>query len=154
MVRAAKLEALGVRDDIIAGHIGLTPAGFATMKQSDEYKRVRLTETTKILSEEDLELAEDTHALREILKQNVPAALQTIADAVAQRMDAKLAFQAAESLLDRDGRFMKVSRSIINTTDELPSFLSQKDDEVVNRIANAQQLVPPVKNKDGKETIQ
>lgn len=138
MIRAARLEALGFPDAQIASHIGLTTAGLATLKQDPLYKEIQVTQLTHVLGVSDEELASNTQELREILKEQVPAALSTMAELIAQRTDPKLAFQVAESVLDRDGRFMKASRTVVTPEEELPSYLSQKDDETVNRIAAAQ----------------
>lgn len=138
MIRAARLEALGLPDSAIAFHIGLTPAGLATMKGTDEYKRFQTAGLTHVLGKEDEDLAEDTGLLREILKDQVPEALQTMADLVSQRvLKPELAFKAAESILDRDGRFTKASRTIVSE-ETLPDYLSSKDDETVSRISAAQ----------------
>lgn len=138
MIRAGRLEALGLRDADIAFHLGLTPAGLATMKGSDEYKRFQTAGLTHVLGKEDEDLAQDTSQLREILKDQVPEALQTMADLVSQRvLKPELAFKAAESILDRDGRFTKASRTIVSE-EILPDYLSSKDDETVGRIAAAQ----------------
>jgi hypothetical protein len=157
MLRASKLEVLGVPDAIIAQHIGLTPAGLATMKQSDEYKRLQLTAATKVLSKDDEDLAEATETLRQIIRESVPTALQTMAELIEQRVDPKLAFQACESILDRDGRFMKASRTVVTPEDTLPSYMSSKDDDAVSRIVASQQIsnTSGDKDKNGKkETIQ
>lgn len=155
MIRASKLEALGLPDAAIASHIGLTPAGLATMKQSDEYKRLQVTSASKVLGKDDEDLAEDTEQLRSIIRESVPVALHTMADLIEQRVDPKLAFQAAESMLDRDGRFMKASRTVVNTDDNLPAYLTNKDDETVSRIAATQNSnLKPKQEDDKKQTIQ
>jgi hypothetical protein len=156
MIRASRLEALGLPDAAIAFHIGLTPAGLATLKQSDEYKRMQVTGLTHVLGKEDEDLAEDTQLLREMLKDQVPVAMQTMADLILQRTDPKLAFQVAESVLDRDGRFTKASRTIVSEEAQ-PDYLSSKDDETVSRIANAQQPVKPgpgINSNPATKTVQ
>lgn len=158
MIRAARLEALGLPDAAIAFHIGLTPAGLATLKGSDEYKRAQIAGLTHVLGVEDEELANDTNLLREMLKDQVPVAMQTMAEMILQRTDPKLAFQAAESVLDRDGRFTKASRTIVSE-EALPDYLSSKDDETVSRISAAQAQDATVAARQNsktekKETIQ
>jgi hypothetical protein len=153
--RAARMEAVGCSDADIALAIGISLPGLATLKQSDEYRQIRLQISTGILSEIDSDIADATGELRDRLKEQVPVALQAIADLVAQRTDPKLRLQAAESILDRDGRFMKASRTVVNDQSDLPAYMSDKDADTVNRIIATQQPVVPVvvKTKDG-ETIQ
>lgn len=141
MIRAAKLEALGVSDAVIADHIGLTPAGFATMKQSVEYNRLKMEAATAQLSQDSEVIAEATEDLRHHIRTMVPTALSRIAEIVEQRVDNSLALKAANDILDRDGRFIKASRQVVTPEDQLPSYMSAKDDETVSRIVATQQPV-------------
>lgn len=152
--RAARMEAMGVSDADIALAIGVSLPGLATLKQSLEYRQIRLQISTGILSDIDDGIADETQELRNRLKEQVPVAMQAIADLVAQKTDSKLRLQAAETILDRDGRFMKASRTVVNDQDNLPSYMSEKDDDTVQNILNAQvSPVPPITTK-GSDKIQ
>lgn len=153
--RAARMESLGCSDADIALAIGISLPGLATLKQSDEYRQIRLQISTGILTDIDDGIADETQNLRDRLKEQVPVALQAIADLVAQKVDPKLRLQAAETILDRDGRFMKASRTVVNDQSDLPAYMSDKDADTVSRIIATQQpVVPPMpKTKEG-ETIQ
>lgn len=147
MERAIRLELQGVPDSQIAAAIGLTPAGLATMKQGAEYQQMRMQLASGVLSEIDEETGEDFRELRRRVRSSVPLALQAIQDCLQQRLDGKLRLSAAESLLDRDGRFVKTSRtSIVDDEDLQASFISKKDED----IANALSAATPLK----KETVQ
>lgn len=150
--RAARMEALGVSDADIALAIGVSPAGLATLKQSQEYRQIRLQISTGILSDIDDGIADETQELRNRLKEQVPVAMQAIADLVQQKTDPKLRLQAAESILDRDGRFMKASRTVVNGQDDIPEYMTDKDQSTIDNILNAQIAPTPVDKK--KETIQ
>lgn len=153
--RAARMESLGCSDADIALAIGISLPGLATLKQSDEYKKLRLQIATGILSDMDEAIGEETEEMRLRLRAQVPVAMQAIADLVSQKIDSKIRFQAAESILDRDGRFMKASRTVVNDQSDLPAYMSDKDADTVSRIIATQQPVIPVtpKTKEG-ETIQ
>ena len=153
--RAARMESMGFSDNEIALAIGISLAGLATMKQSDEYKKVRLQIASRVLSDLDEDIADDTVELRNRLKAQVPMALQAMADALTQNVDPKLRLQAAAEVLDRDGRMMKASRQVIEDHSDIPEYMTGKDDEVVQRILATQQTPPAnmKKTKEG-ETIQ
>lgn len=150
--RAARMESLGCSDADIALAIGVSLPGLATLKQSKEYQQLRLQISTGILTEIDENIADETQDLRDRLKEQVPIAMQAIADLVSQKVDPKLRLQAAESILDRDGRFMKASRTVVNDQSDLPSYMSDKDTDVVNRILQSQ--TPTVPITKGSDKIQ
>lgn len=148
METAARLESVGIPDAEIARHIHLTPAGLAQMKQRNDYKALRLQLMTGILSEMDAAISEDIGELRKRIKENVPLALQAIIDTIAQKTDPKLRLAAAESLLDRDGRFSKSTRVSVDTT-ETKAEVSEKDARISSDLVNAMggiklQNKPPV----------
>jgi|SRR5690348_7299538 len=153
--RAARMESVGCSDADIALAIGISLPGLATLKQSAEYRKIRLQIATGILSDMDEAIGEETEEMRNRLRAQVPVAMQAIADLVAQKTDGKLRLQAAESILDRDGRFMKSSRTVASDNSDLPAYMSDKDADTVSRIIATQQPVVPIvaKTKAG-ETIQ
>lgn len=151
--RAARMECMGCSDADIALACGISLAGLATLKQSDEYRKLRLQISTGIINDIDEGIADETEILRQRVREQVPAALQAIADLVSQKADPKLRLQAAETVLDRDGRFIKASRTVANTQQDLPSYMTDKDASTVQNILNAQTVTPQVpKTKEG-ETI-
>lgn len=155
--RAIRMECLGYSDADISTAIGITPGGLHTMKMTDEYKQLRVQIASGVLSDMDAMMGEETEDLRLRLRTMVPTALQAIADNVLQKQDPKLRQQAAETILDRDGRFIKASRTVVNPQDNLPSYMNSKDDEQVLRILQSQQVTlspkDTPKTKEG-ETIQ
>jgi hypothetical protein len=78
--------------------------------------------------------------------------LQAIADLVQQKVDPKLRLQAAESVLDRDGRFMKASRTVVNDQDDIPSYMTDKDQATIDNIMNSQ-VAKPVDKTEKKDVI-
>lgn len=152
MERSARLESLGYSDADISLMIGLSLSGLAQMKMTDEYKQVRLQISSGVLAEMDATIGEETEEMRNRLRNQVPVALQAIADLVSQKSDSKLRLQAATEILDRDGRFMKASRTVVDDKASLPSYLTDKDAEVVNRILSAQQPAQVQQSKDVPKT--
>lgn len=138
MKKAASLMALGMKDQDIADHIGLTHAGYISMKQTPEYKVIAQQIATGVISEYDQALAEDLNNVKESIKDMVPDAIQAIADAVRQKVDPKLRLTAAETILDRHGLFVKATRNQTTAETDVASFISAKDDDVAANLAAAQ----------------
>lgn len=136
--KAAALVALGMKDQDIADHIGLSHAGFITMKQSVEFKVIQQQAATCVISEYDQLLAEDLNNVKEAIKDMVPDAIQAMADCVRQRVDPKLRMNAASEILDRHGIFVKASRLQTPAETDVASFISTKDDEVAANLVQAQ----------------
>jgi predicted transcriptional regulator len=138
MKKAAKLVALGLKDQDIADHIGLTHAGFITMKQSVEFKVIMQQTALGIVSDYDQLLSEDLENVKESIKDMVPDAIQAIADAVTQKVDPKLRLTAAETILDRHGIFVKSTRQQTTAETDAATFITTKDDDIAANLANAQ----------------
>lgn len=136
--KAARLVALGMKDADIADHIGMTPAGFATLKQSIEYKVIAQQIATGVISNYDQELSQDLNNVKDQISDMLPDALQALADSVKQRVDPKLRMAAAETILDRHGIFVKAARTQTPQEQDAASFITTKDDEVAQNLANAQ----------------
>lgn len=138
MKKAASLMALGMRDQDIADHIGLTHAGYITMKQSVEFKVIAQQIATGVVSDYEQTLAEDLNNVKESIKDMVPDAIQAIADAVRQKVDPKLRLTAAETILDRHGLFVKTARTQTPQETDTASFITTKDDDVAASLVGAQ----------------
>jgi predicted transcriptional regulator len=138
MKKAASLVALGMKDQDIADHIGLTHAGFISMKQQVEFKVIQQQIATGVVSDYDQTLAEDLNNVKESIKDMVPDAIQAIADAVRQKVDPKLRMAAAETILDRHGLFVKATRNQTAAETDVASFISSKDDDIAASLASAQ----------------
>jgi hypothetical protein len=154
--RIARMESLGVSDADIAMSSGISLAGLATLKQSDEYRKLRIQIASGVLSEMDEDIANANEELRNRLKETVPVALQGLADLVSQKVDQKLRLAAIAEVLDRDGRFIKASRTVQNTQGDVPAYMADKGDtELLDRIIATQQPVLTVSKKTEEgETIQ
>lgn len=143
MEKAARLTALGLPDTQIAAHVGLTPAGLATLKQSVEYQVIANQIVSNIISEYDQELHEDLDFVKDRIGSLVPDALQALADAVTQRADPKLRASVAGEILDRHGIFVKAARTQTPAEQDAASFITTKDDQVASNLAAAQTPITP-----------
>lgn len=151
MQRAIRLSILqpGLTDAEIAEHIGLSHAGYTTMKQRLEYKQLAKQITSGVLSEMDAEIGEDITSLRRDLRSHVPVALQALYDAALASKDPKLKIVAATEILDRDGRFAKVSRVGLPTEDQGGVGIAKSDSDIASEIIAADSPVKlPIKTKD------
>lgn len=136
--RAARLECTGQFTDAeIAAAIGITPAGYAQMKMTPEYRDIIFNIKTGIISEMDAALGDDIKALREKVRNYVPVALDTIINNTIQKSDPKLAQTAAETLLAIDGRLAKVQRVGNALPEQGGMGVSSDDDAIAAGIAMA-----------------
>ena len=138
MKKAASLLALGMKDQDIADHIGLTHAGYITMKQTTEFKVIAQQIATGVTSDYQQVLSEDLNNIKEEIADMVPDAIQALADSVRQKVDPKLRMAAAETILDRHGLFVKAIRNQTTAETDVASFISAKDDDVAANLAAAQ----------------
>jgi hypothetical protein len=151
--KAARLESLSIYSDAeIAQHIGMTPAGYAMMKRSPAYQSIILNLKHGIIRDYDAMYAENTSELRKRLRASLPAALDTIIDAVQQRTNPKLAFEAAKTMIEMDGRLAPVKRIGLPTEEQggAGKALSDKDKATADEIVTALTMTKP----NATETIQ
>jgi hypothetical protein len=134
-------------DAEIAEHIGLTPGGFAQMKQRPEYTNLLRQYTSQILSETDFELGQDYKSMMERHRSEVPVALQALYGLVQSR-DEKVKLRAIEQVLNRDGRFAEVSRIGMATTEQ-GGFVSPADANIANNLVAALNTVKKDEEEDG-----
>lgn len=157
--KIARLETLGVPDAEIALQTGLTAQGLANAKQSAGYKAVRLRIATGVLSQYDGIIAEDNEYVQTRIREMVPTALEALFDNVTQKLDPKLRQNAAETILDRDGRLAKVSRVGLPTQDQGGFAVTEKDIEMATQLAllvkkQKEEEKPVVNVTEGPVTIQ
>lgn len=136
--KAVRLELAGLRDEVIAEAVGVSVMALRAMRYTADYKAVAAQLAYGVVSEIHKGLASDTEYLNTKLTEAVPLALQTLVDAATQKNDKKLAVAASESILDRHGRFAKVSRTGI----ALPSqggFISEKENATATALIAALQ---------------
>lgn len=126
-----ELSNLGMKDAEIARHIGMTSTGYSLLKKTQYYINTRNTMISGILSDADADLYKNYHVMRTKLDMGVPIALENLIQAATQKLDTKLKFKASLEILDRHGRFSKVTRIGLPTGDQ-GNAASVKDQEVAD----------------------
>lgn len=117
---ACRLEMLnlGLRDQEIAAHIGMSITSYSLLKKTEAYKVIHNQYLTGVLSQADSEVATSFAHQREILAKSVPVALENLLALATQRVDNKLRFEASKEILDRHGAHAKVSRIGLPTPEQ------------------------------------
>lgn len=117
--RIVRLTAAGYSDTEIAFALRITAVYVSMLRRTPEYAAIRAEVNTGVISDEDTALREDIANVRAELRDMVPAALLSFRDAIYDKSNPKLRFEAAKEILDREGTVAKVSRSEIKVKDEL-----------------------------------
>src|SRR5690348_10997265 len=98
----------------IAAHIGLTPAGYASMRNRQEFKVLYNQIASGVVSQLDAELATEASTLRKrFIETSLPPALQKLRDALYSK-DEKISLRAAESITEMSGFFPKTTTVVVN----------------------------------------
>lgn len=140
-----RLENAGFTSVAIAGMLCISPTRLNMLKRDPDYLAARVQLTHGIILDQEGKLAAIKEQRKEILKQNLPAALQVLADEI-QRPAHTLAerkHKAAMALeyLDREGTFAKVSRTEVKPVDE---FDFEKADIASKEIIKALNSTPAI----------
>jgi len=126
------MQNLGLTDSEIAAQVGIKPLSFARLKRTPFYQQLRTQFRTGILAEVDKNIYNDYNKNRDRLERAVPMALEKlVALASKPTADDKVQLAAATEILDRHGRFAKVSRTGAPTPEQ--GGAAKEDD---NAIAN------------------
>ena len=133
-----EMSNLGLTDSQIAQHIGIKPMSYARIKKLPVYIQLRSQFTTGFLSAADQDIYDSYKINREKLEMAVPTALENLYRLAAQKNDQKIALAASCEILDRHGKFAKVSRTGA-PTQEQGGAASSDDNEVAKELLSALQ---------------
>lgn len=154
MELALRLEAqnLGLTDSQIAQHIGMSMASYLRLRKLPLYHQLRSQFQTGILSKADENIYDKYDLNRMRLETAVPMALEGLVNLATQSTDKKLKLEAIKEVLDRHGRFAKVSR-VGNVMPEQGRGVdpSKAEDIVATELAGA---LAKAKSKSDEEVIQ
>lgn len=136
-----ELRNLGMSSSEIAEFIGISGTAFSILKKTSHYRIIKNQMMTGVLSEMDNQVAESLDLNSKTLRSGVPIALENLLALASgtfkgQPVDVKVMKDASESILDRDGRFAKVSR-IGAPSKEQGGFADGVDQEVAGELINA-----------------
>ncbi len=131
--RLIRLQQAGYKDTEICTTLGVSQSQVSTWKRTTEYLELKAQITDAIVSHLDEEIMDlDTQRLR-VRGNLVPAAINALADLVAQKRDESLRLRAAQDILDRDGSFAKVQKASVSVeTKELTDAEERAMDEVLS----------------------
>lgn len=108
--KIARLTMSNVRDDEIARLCGYkSKVSVTQIRATQEYGIIFDALKANVLSVFDENLANDTAALQETVRQQVPQALKKLVEALNSRNE-KISIDAAKELIAMDGRVAKVQR--------------------------------------------
>jgi hypothetical protein len=98
----ARMRVAGIRDNIIAAKLGMTQSGLSRILALPEYQELEQAVLMGTVSKMDQALAGRADAMKDYLRQGVPAALRALVETVTQTKDLRARLSAASELLDRD----------------------------------------------------
>ena len=135
MERIARLELAGYTDEEIAVTIGITKVYVSMLRRTPAYVAIRIEVASGILSETNRLMLQDQEAMLEQLKQMAPNALLVIRNVLlSPTTPMKLRLDAAREVLDREGTFVKVSKSEIKKTE---IYKLDENDLIANNLLEA-----------------
>lgn len=117
MERIARLELQGYSDVEISMCLGITKQYVSMLRRTPEFIQVRTQIASGVLLCLDTDIDEAIKMSQEQLKASVPNAVQILKNTMLDpNLGAKLRFEAAKEICDREGTFAKVSKSEIKET--------------------------------------
>lgn len=132
-----EMQNLGLTDSEIANQIGIKPMSFARLKKTPVYQQLRTQFRTGILANVDAGIYSDYNKNRDRLDRAVPMALEKLIQlATKPTADDKTQLAAATEILDRHGRFAKVSRTGAPTAEQ-GGAAKEEDNKVANELISA-----------------
>jgi hypothetical protein len=100
-------------DTEIAISQGVTKQYVSMLRRSPEYIALVATVKTGVISQMDKSLFENIEDNQEVIKDMVPEALQALYETILDKNNPALRLKAAETVLDREGTFAKISKTEI-----------------------------------------
>lgn len=122
---------------IIAQMCGLNIQRFSVLKASPYYRRIHQAYTTGILTDLDTLVKQNYEISKSTLDMGVPIAMQALFKQAMQEKDLRVQNKAANDILDRHGRFAKVTRVGLPTDEQGKGVAEVKDNKAVVDMLNA-----------------
>lgn len=121
---------------------GITLNRFSILKRTPEYQRVHNAYMTGLLTDIDLKVKSNYELEQGTLDMAVPIALQGLVQQALNSKDERVKNKAFNDILDRHGRFAKVSRVGLPTSEQ-GGVASDKDNAAVDELVKALKAAPP-----------
>jgi isopentenyl phosphate kinase len=112
-------------------------ASLTLLRADPDYPAVKARILNKTLSALDEEVATDMQAMKSRVRTMVPMALDILFTNLTSRNE-RVAQRAAESILDRDGRLVPVSKTTIVAETEEGRSITSTDDSIAAMLLGAQ----------------
>lgn len=117
MERIARLELQGYSDVEIAIAVGITKQYVSMLRRTKEFIQVRTQIASGVLLTLDTDVDEAIQMSQEQLKAAVPNAVQILKNTMLDStLNPRLRFDAAKEICDREGTFVKISKSEVKET--------------------------------------
>lgn len=120
----------------IAKLCGLSIFRFSILKRSPYYQQVHNQYMTGICTDLDVAVKENLNMTQKTLDMAVPVAMQNLFKQAMQEKDLRVQNKACNDLLDRHGRFAKVTRVGLPTAEQ-GGVAEDKDNKAVNDMLKA-----------------
>ncbi len=141
----ARMRVAGIKDVVIASHLGYSTSGLARILKLPDYQELEEAILSGVISKMDESLAGRSEAMHEEFAVGVPLAMRALLDAARQRKDVKASISAAAEILERDPKrtFSKrkedqpFDRSELNLPEAILATTERIGDEVANRMGQA-----------------
>jgi plasmid maintenance system antidote protein VapI len=111
-----RLEMQGCTEDEIAFSQGITKVRVNQIKRTPEYIALRMSLYTGVVADANRDMFSNLQDNRDAVKDIVPDAMQAIKDAIYDKSQPALRLKAAQDFLDREGSFVKVSKTEVKKT--------------------------------------
>jgi hypothetical protein len=133
----------------VAELCGLTINRFSVLKKSSLYQQIHNQYMTGLLTTFDTNIKNSYNLSKQTLEFAVPIAMQKLVEQALNAKDARVQNKALNDILDRDGRFAKVSR-IGMTVDDKGGVAEEKDNKAVLEMLQAlKQTTKPTPAQNG-----
>jgi hypothetical protein len=116
--------------------VGLSPWRFYQLKMSKEYRQIHNQYLSGVLVDLDTQVKETLNMTQETLNFAVPLAMQSLLRQMLQEKDLRIQNKAANDLLDRDGKFAKVTRTGLATPAQGGAAVPKDNDIAADLIAS------------------
>ena len=123
----------------IAAELGISPLKVQRIKRTEEYKRAVESNIRRAVAHVERMTLENTLEIRQKLAGHSGESIERLVELMRQRKDQRVALTAACELIDRDGRFAKVSRlmNVDQGKDGAPMLPEDVSAEIMQHLKNS-----------------
>lgn len=127
----------------VAALVGLSLNRYSIIKATPVYSQIKNSYMTGLLTSLDHKVNTSLNLTQETINIAVPVAMQKLLSQIIQDKDLRVQNKACNDILDRHGRFAKVTR-IGTATPEQNGVADEKDNKAVDEFVKALSKVPTI----------